>query len=186
MVVEPAIASAVVLAALLAAVLAGLAVRRWLVFLTKIESVSMVPALAPGRYVLTRRLTHPGLIRRGDVLVVSSQELDRTVVKRVLGLPGEQVVIEAAGGIRVNGRLLPEPYVVHTGGPCGTFRIPPGHLLLLGDNRACSSDGRHWQAPYLPLDAVQGTVIMGGPNPFLSLPGKRGRRCGQWDRNGLR
>jgi hypothetical protein len=52
-------------------------------------------------------------------------------------------------------------YVAHTGGPCGSYRVPPGHLLLLGDNRLCSNDSRHWQRPYLPLTAVRGTVITG-------------------------
>jgi signal peptidase I len=145
----------------LAAVLVGLAVRRWLVFVTRIDSVSMAPVLAPGRHVLTRRLRHPDQIRRGDVLVVTSQELNRTVVKRVLGLPEEEVVIEPSGRIRVDGILVPEPYVARSGGGWGTFQVPSGHLLLLGDNRACSNDSRHWRHPYLPVTAVRGRVITG-------------------------
>jgi signal peptidase I len=161
--VEPDLLTAA--AALLAAVLAGLAVRRWLFFVTEIDSLSMAPSLAPGRRVLTRRLRHPLQIRRGDVLVATSPELGRVVVKRVLGLPGEQVVIESTGRVRVDGVPVPEPYVVHPGGPSGTFQVPPGHLLLLGDNRSCSSDSRHWQRPYLPLSAVRGIVIPGSLSP---------------------
>jgi signal peptidase I len=146
-------------AALPAAVVAGFAVRRWALFVTVVDSVSMAPALAPGQRVLTRRRRHAGRIRRGDILVVSSPELGRTVVKRVLGLPGEQVVIEPAGRIRVDGVLVPEPYVAYPGGPGGTFQVPPGHLLLLGDNRASSTDSRHWNQPYLPVTAVRGAVI---------------------------
>lgn len=146
-------------AALPAAVVAGFAVRRWLVFVTVVHSVSMAPALGPGQRVLTRGLRTPGRIRRGDIVVVSSLELGRTVVKRVLGLPGEQVVIEPAGSIRVNGSPVPEPYVAYPGGPGGTFQVPPGHVLLLGDNRACSTDSRHWKQPYLPVAAVRGTVM---------------------------
>ena len=83
----------------LTAVLVGLAVRRWLIFVTQVDSVSMVPALLPGRRLVTRRQWRPGRIRRGDILVVDSQELGRTVVKRVVGLPGERVVIEPGGRI---------------------------------------------------------------------------------------
>jgi signal peptidase I len=83
------------------------------------------------------------------------------IVKRVLGLPGEQVVIEPAGRVSVDGVPVHEPYVVHPGGPSGTYQVPPGHLLLLGDNRPCSNDSRHWQRPYLPVSAVHGTVVTG-------------------------
>ena len=148
-------------AAVLVAVLAGLAVRRWLLFVTKVDSVSMAPALRPGRHVLTRPLRHPGRIRRGDVLVVTSPELGRAVVKRVVGLPGERVVIETTGRLCVDGIPVPEPYVVHPGGRGGSFQVPHGHLLLLGDNRVCSNDSRHWHSPYLPLTAVRGTVLTG-------------------------
>ena len=67
------------MAAALAAILAGLAVQHWLLFVTKVHSVSMAPTLAPGRHVLTRPLRHPGRIRRGDILVVTSRELGRVV-----------------------------------------------------------------------------------------------------------
>lgn len=146
-------------AVMTAAVAGGLAVRRWLLFVMVVDSVSMAPTLAPGRRVLTRRFRHKRRIRRGDVLVFTSPELGRMVVKRVLGLPGEQVVIEATGLIRVNGTPVPEPYVAKPCGPGGTFQVPPGHLLLLGDNRACSSDSRHWKWPYVPATAVRGTAI---------------------------
>lgn len=164
------------LAAVLAAILAGLAVRHWLLFVTKVDSVSMAPTLAPGRHVLTRPLRHPGRIRRGDVLVVTSRELGRMVVKRVLGLPGEQVVIENSGRILVDGVPVSEPYVAHAGGPCGSYRVPPGHLLLLGDNRLCSNDSRHWQRPYLPVAAVRGTVITGRRR--VRRPGRKGPDVG--------
>lgn len=154
-----------VAAVALAAVLVGLAVRRWLVFVTKVDSASMVPALLPGRRLVTRRLWRPERIRRGDILVVTSQELGRTVVKRVLGLPGDRVVIEPGGRIRVDGHPVAEPYVVHAGGPYGVFQVPPGRVLLLGDNRARSSDSRTWQDPYLPVRAVRGTVHTGRLRP---------------------
>lgn len=150
-----------VTAAALAAVVLGLAVRRWLVFVTTVESASMAPTLRPGRRLLTRRLTRTERIRRGDIVVVASRELGRTVVKRVLGLPGERVLIEPGGRTSVDGRPVAESYVVHAGGPGGVFLVPPGCVLLLGDNRARSSDSRTWQDPYLPVSAVRGTVLTG-------------------------
>ena len=76
------------LAALLALAV-GLAVRRWLVFLTTVESESMLPTLAPGQQLLTRRPATSRPLRRGDIVVVDSDELGRVIVKRVAGLPGD-------------------------------------------------------------------------------------------------
>lgn len=148
-----AVAGSTVLAILLAG-----AVRRRLGFVTEVESLSMSPTLAPGQRLLARRLGAAQPLRRGDVVVVDSPEIGRPIIKRVVGLPGEHVDVDAAGMVRVAGRELAEPYVVHRGGRPGTFDVPAGHLLLLGDNRAASSDARAWRAPYLPVSAVRGRV----------------------------
>jgi signal peptidase I len=145
-------------AAALLAVAVGLPLRR-LGFVTRVESWSMAPTLAPGRLVLTRRPGRSRDFRRGDVVVVDSDELGRAVVKRVVGLAGEHVVVSRSG-LQVDGRPVAEPYVVHQGGPSGSFDVPEGRLLLLGDNRARSDDSRSWRQPYLPVEAVRGTVLL--------------------------
>lgn len=148
---------AVVVASAVLAVAIGLVVRRRLGFVTRVESASMGPTLAPGQQLLTRRSGGP--VRRGDITVVRSAELGRVIVKRVIGLPGEHVDV-AAGKVWVNGKRLPEPYVFQWGGRSGSFDVPAGHLLLLGDNRARSSDSRNWRQPYLPVSALRGTVLL--------------------------
>lgn len=148
-----------VAASMVLAVLLGLAVRRRLGFLTEVESVSMVPTLAPGQRLLARRQGAAHQLRRGDVVVVESAELGRRVIKRVVGLPGEHIDVDADGQVQVAGHDLAEPYVVHQGGRSGTFDVPAGHLLLLGDNRAWSSDARVWREPYVPVSAVLGRVV---------------------------
>lgn len=141
------------------ALVLGLAVHRRLGFVAKVESVSMVPALAPGQRLLVRRQGAARRLHRGDVVVVDSAELRRPVIKRVVGLPGERVDVGADSQVRVAGRDLAEPYVVHRGGRSGTFEVPAGHLLLLGDNRALSADARVWREPYVPVSAVLGRVV---------------------------
>ena len=143
------------------AVVVGLAVRRWLVFTLTVDSDSMTPALRPGqRLLVLRRWAVRGHVRRGDIVVVPLPELRRAVVKRVLGLPGECVVVSRDGTVRVDGSPVPEPYVL-PGSSCrgGSFLVPPGHVLLLGDSRARSWDSRQWLFPYAPLTAVRGRVI---------------------------
>lgn len=148
------VAASTVLAWLLAR-----ATHHGLGFVTQVESVSMAPTLAPGQRLLARRPHEARPLRRGDIVVVDSPELDRPVIKRVVGLPGEHIDVGADGRVRIAGHDLVEPYLVHRGGRPGAFQVPDGHLLLLGDNRARSSDARAWREPYLPLSAVMGRVV---------------------------
>ncbi|QCU76945.1 signal peptidase I [Citricoccus sp. SGAir0253] len=140
------------------ALLVGWAVRRWLVVLAEVEADSMVPTLRPGRRVLVRRHGVARRLRRGDVVVAHSAELGRPVVKRVIGLPGERVEVAAGGRVVVEGHALEEPYVLHRGGPGRSLRVPAGHVMLLGDNRARSSDARTWRNPFVPVSAILGRV----------------------------
>jgi signal peptidase I len=92
-------------------------------------------------------------VGRGDVVFFRTppRAVERcgaggTFVKRIVGLPGETWA-EREGVIVIDGRPLEEPYVQATrrgGGRTSSQRIPPGHYLVLGDNRAQSCDSRVW------------------------------------------
>lgn len=152
--------AAILAAAAALALAAGAAalLRRWLVFVTSVESWSMWPSLRPGQWVLTLVVRRTDRIARGDVVVVDSAELGRTIIKRVVGLGGDRVVIDARGGLHRNHRRVDEPYALPATGAIRSFTVPDGNLLLLGDNRARSSDSRSWVAPYLPVAAVRGRL----------------------------
>jgi len=87
--------------------------------------------------------------QRGDVVVfMHPLDTERALVKRVIGLPGEQV--EITGGIvYINGSPLEEPYINGqsltscTGSYC-SLTIPEGEFFVMGDNRFYSSDSRSW------------------------------------------
>ena len=79
----------------------------------------------------------------------------RDFVKRVIGLPGDEIHI-VEGEVRVNGVLLDEPYVVFgDGSDYGPVTVPEGSLFFLGDNRPNSSDSRRGLG-FVPLDKVVG------------------------------
>jgi signal peptidase I len=66
----------------------------------------------------------------------------RDFVKRVIGLPGDQILIED-GQVFVNGEPLDEPYVLFDdGSDFGPVTVPDDSLFFLGDNRPNSSDSR--------------------------------------------
>lgn len=117
-----------------------------------IPSLSMLPCLEPGDFLIGTR--HPKQYERGDVLVF--RDHDRQIlIKRLIGLPGEEVILTEAGEVFVDGKLLEEPYVQHqaTGEGCA-FQVPDGKLLFLGDNRGGSWDARYWKNPYISTESI--------------------------------
>ena len=73
-------------------------------------------------------------------------------IKRVVALPGETVSVNSKGEVIINNKLIPEPYVSYkcslsSFSRCGEFKnvkVPEDHVLVLGDNRSNSWDGRFW------------------------------------------
>jgi signal peptidase I len=93
---------------------------------------------------------------------------DLEVVKRVVGLPGERVRLHA-GGLEVDGRPVPEPYLAGAHGAADLeLRLGPGEYLVLGDHRAASTDGRDFGP--VGADALLGRVR------FAYWPPRRLRR----------
>jgi signal peptidase I len=118
----------------------------------------MAPALTEGQLVLTRSLRPAYAVGRGDLVVLDSPvEPDLQVVKRVVGLPGEQVTFDA-GRVSIDGRPLAEPYAARSVFR-GQYHVPAGHYLVLGDNRDASSDSRSWSRPYVPRRALRGRLV---------------------------
>jgi signal peptidase I len=81
-----------------------------------------------------------------------------TFVKRLIGLPGEDVQ-ERDGFISVNGKPLDEPYVTAADRDheSGTWHVPKGRYFFLGDNRSDSCDSRVWGT--VPRADLIGPVI---------------------------
>jgi len=90
-------------------------------------------------------------------------------IKRVIGIPGDRIVVNPKGQVSVNGKPLKEPYVTNTCpvdsrgmGPCPTLDVvvPARNVLVLGDNRANSWDARFWPGgPFLPQTEIIGRAF---------------------------
>jgi signal peptidase I len=91
--------------------------------------------------------------RRGEIAVFHAPALARTrcteggtYLKRVIGLPGEQVS-ERAGFFYVDGKKLSEPYLTLYDRDSVTKtwpRLGPKQYFMMGDNRLGSCDSRTW------------------------------------------
>jgi signal peptidase I len=113
----------------------------------RVESVSMEPTLYAGDYVIVNKLAYrlKNTPHRGDVIVFKyPPNPDSTpFIKRVIGLPGDQVHI-ADGKIYINGELMYEPYLKVTTIHGGDWTVPADQLFVMGDNRNNSNDSRSW------------------------------------------
>lgn len=87
----------------------------------------------------------------------------RLILKRVIGLPGDVVDMDAAGNVYVNGLPLREPYVAHKAvGTCDLnfpYTVPENSLFVLGDHRETSIDSRSNLIGCIETSQVMGQVV---------------------------
>ena len=158
--------------------------RSFIVEPFQIPSSSMVPTLEVGDYILVNKFTYGirlpvlrskviavGEPERGDVMVFFPPHMNKTYyIKRVIGLPGDQVSYRNKR-LYVNGEIVPrEPLAVMPGAQSRqqvsladfggrnhlvqedlaraardfSITVRPGHYFMMGDNRDNSSDSRVW------------------------------------------
>ncbi len=163
----------------------ALLLKTFLVQAYSIPSGSMTPQLEAGDRVavssLADRLHQP---RRGDIVVFDSPAAsageegtlpvrvgrdllegvglvapdDDALIKRVIGLPGEE--IQARNGrVFIDARELVEPYLPEAvvTDDFGPVVVPDDAVFVLGDNRANSQDSR-FIGP-IPVDSIVGRAI---------------------------
>lgn len=101
----------------------------------------MLPTLRPDDWLVARRRSR--VLERGDIVVFDDPTHEgRSLIKRVIGLPGELVGVDA-GRVTIDGVLLADRWAHGATVPDGEWSVGPGDVWVLGDNRAHSrSDGR--------------------------------------------
>lgn len=121
----------------------------------QVRGSSMEPTLHDGQYLVISKVTywiHPP--ERGDVIVFEPPNNPTDdYIKRVAGLPGEQVEIRE-GTVWVDGVRLEEPYIANAGVYSGAWSLGEGEYFVLGDNRNNSSDSHNWGV--LPEENIVG------------------------------
>lgn len=135
-----------------------------------VPSGSMEYALIPGDHVVVNKAAYGLRVpftnqvialqenpQRGEVVIFDSPDSDIRLIKRVVAIGGDLVSVKN-GRVLINGQFLatPENPLVENygsrqvrlnladgGGPdLPTMRVPEDHVLVLGDHRGNSRDGR--------------------------------------------
>ena len=133
----------------------------------KVPSTSMEPTIEPKSFIINWRfpfLVGDPIPNHGDIVVFRPGGQDRRLlVKRVIGLPGDQISFEG-GYVFRNGEKLDEPYTKgkpsypldHAYGISVEYpyKVPDGYLWVMGDNRTNSADSRYFGA--IPASSVTG------------------------------
>jgi len=195
----------------LAAVLGIVLILRTFMFEPfQIPSKSMVPTLRVGDFILVSKSAYGlrlpvirskivdlGSPERGDVVVFFPPHEERYFIKRLVGLPGDEVRV-VAGVVYINGEKMPQAALDDTPDDDrsvimreqlkGTSHqiqkrlsptrlslnftavVPEGHYFMMGDNRDNSSDSRVWGP--VPADRIVGKAFARWLfwDEFLSIP----------------
>lgn len=174
-----------------------LVLRSFLVEPFQIPSGSMKPTLDVGDFILVNKFSYGirlpvldtkviqvGDPQRGDVMVFRyPSDPNVNYIKRVVGLPGDQIRYTADKRLFVNGESIAEQLVGSEPGTLGSaelykeklgvaehlirkemsryratpdhqWTVPAGHYFMMGDNRDNSNDSRYWDDPTIPKDLL--------------------------------
>jgi signal peptidase I len=146
----------------------------------RVDGPSMQTTLHNHEYILVDKAQYVfGKPHRGDVIVFE-YPLDTTqdYVKRVIGVPGDTVKIDATNGtVEVDGTVITEPYISSPtylcsdgsfGGETNTWVLTSDEYFVMGDNRSNSSDSRCW-GPVPARDIIGKAALVYWPLGDLHL-----------------
>lgn len=127
---------------------------------TVVNGVSMQPTLSDGDNLIVDKLSY----RFGDPdrfdIIVFPQGDGRYFIKRIIGLPGENVRIDEDGSIYIDGEKLSESYgkevIQNPGLAKDGIELGADEYFVLGDNRNDSMDSRMAEVGRIAGDRIMG------------------------------
>ena len=124
----------------------------------QIQGSSMEPTLNDEEIVV---LLKTSKLTRGQLCCFSYQ--NKLLIKRIVGIPGDSIIIDTEGYVYVNGDKLDEPYVIDRAyGECDIefpFNVTDNHYFILGDHRSTSIDSRSSVVGLVSSEQVVGRIF---------------------------
>ena len=110
----------------------------------EIKEDSMKPALLPDEFVLASKVSNVPV--RGDIVIFNNSEKNIDVVKRVIGLPGEEVESQD-GSILINSEIINDPWAKSFVDDFIKIQLKADEIFVLGDQRTLSSSDSRTVGP---------------------------------------
>jgi signal peptidase I len=110
----------------------------------EIKEDSMKPALLPDEFVLASKVSNVPV--RGDIVIFNNSEKNIDVVKRVIGLPGEEVESQD-GSILINSEIINDPWAKSFVDDFIKIQLRADEIFVLGDQRTLSSSDSRTVGP---------------------------------------
>lgn len=140
---------------------------------TIVKQSSMEDTLHENDYMVMYRLAYKDHgPERGDIIIFQSSLVnedsgkDKLLIKRVIGLPGDEIMI-SDGQVYINGEEYLEDYTKDGYTPAfeippegGTYTVPDDSYFCMGDNRAGSVDSRRSEVGVVSREAIKGKVVI--------------------------
>ncbi len=142
---------------IIVAVVLAIMINKFLIFKVDVPTESMEPTINVGDKFLVTRIYNFENIKRGDIIVFKNNEKNKLMVKRLIGVPGDEIDIQGEK-LYINGKDIKEDYVKYPDEYFGKFKVPEDKYFFLGDNRANSGDSREWKEPYIDKSDIKGKV----------------------------
>jgi len=146
------------------ALVLALIIRAFIIQVFYIPSGSMEPTLKiRDRIIVNKFIYRFREPERFDIVVFrypgrKPGEPKRDFIKRVIGLPGEKLVIKE-GIIYINGKAIKEVHPMNRDySNYGPISIPADNYFVMGDNRPNSADSRVWG--FVPEENIAGPAFI--------------------------
>lgn len=148
-------------------VIIALIIKTFVIARADVEGESMFPTLKDKDILFINRISNISKnYERGDIIIFDSHNKDDDIfIKRIIAVAGDEIEIRDYK-VYLNGEELKEDYL-----PEGTktspglfmennkkYKVPEGHIFVMGDNRGHSEDSRKFGP--VSLDQVQGKAFM--------------------------
>ncbi len=155
----------------LAIVLVLAFVLRTFVFSTvSVKGPSMEPSYVHGDVVVAQKISYLfSEPKRDDIVICEYSTDDELIIKRVIGLPGDEINIyfdhdEFLCVLEINGERIEEGYIkeamMQPGDTEYPYIVPEGCYFVMGDNRNLSSDSRFMSIGAIPKENIEGKVVL--------------------------
>lgn len=131
-------------------------VRSYFVTPIRVSGDSMLETLTEGDILILNK--YDDTYERFDIVVLDESVVGDAAIKRIIGMPGEEIEIEN-GSLYINKVKFEDPYNNYFMSDLESIVLGEDEYFVMGDNRAVSLDSRSFGA--VSESDLLGTVTVG-------------------------